>query len=505
MTTRNLLGRARPYWRVYLVALIGGIIAYIGSYAISPTYASTTKVLIRGRDTTLLTSTGQNLSGQPGVIDSTLATALGETQSALVSSSDVSQQVVDRLHLDAPKPEETGIVHSIKSGLAGTIKRTKAYLTHGFYAEPNDREAAIEAVQKGLTATPLKDSYVLEIKGTADTAQGAANVTNTAADVLVGMSASRYQDEANRNRDFLGGQVTRTETAVQDASTAKRDYQERNGVTEITSSLADGSTSRTKVEDDLRAAGVDLSAQSAQLDVVNGQIASTSPTVDGQSSISTGRSETAIKTSEQNATYQSLLLDRNRLQGAIAATKARQATLKGILDGDPASARSAEQAGLTQLDQRLTAAEKTYQDVNTQYQAAILTAEHNNIEITRVGSAPVPTFPESPVRYNYLFLGLLCGALAGAGLTWLRRSGAGGPEGEWDDADTDMMGVDELVGLDNAPPSRSVTSATDEIIDLSRSGAPVKVGGRATNGDAAPARTQVGRFEIFRPDATEGP
>ncbi len=512
MNTRDVFSRAKPYWRVYVVAILGGLIAYLGSYAISPTYTSTTRVLLRGRETTLLSSTGQNLSGQPGVIDSTLATALGETQSAVVSSTAVSEAVVDKLHLDAPKATDDGVVSKIKGGVAGTIKRTKAYLTHGFYAEPSTRDAAVTEVQGGLTATPLKDSYVLELTGSADTAQGAADVTNTAADVLVAMSAARYQDEANRNRDFLGEQVKRTETEVNDAAAAKRNYEEQNGVTSVQSSLDDSSASRTKVEDDLRAAGVDLSGLQAQLDTVNAQLAATSPTIDGASKIVTGRSDTSIVTTQQNATYESLQVDKNRLEGAIAGAKARQQTLQGVLAGDPNSALSAQAAGVEQLDQRLTAAQKTYQDVNTQYQNAVLTAQHNNIEITRIDTAQVPTFPVSPVRYNYLFLGLLCGALAGAGLTWLRHRGeAVDAEG----AEPSVAGGSDRRSYDPDPYTDPTQQETLDITTPVTVGVGAGVGhgagngggnGGGTNGgEATPARTKVGRFEIFGPDPADSP
>src|SRR5579859_5528594 len=125
----------RHWWRVPAIGLLAAIIAYLASFAVPATYGSATKLLIRGRDTTVLSSTGQDLTNQPGVVDSTLAKALSETQSALLGSRTVAEQVVDRLHL-ADKPNETGVVHALKGALAGTIKRTRAYLTHGFYKEP---------------------------------------------------------------------------------------------------------------------------------------------------------------------------------------------------------------------------------------------------------------------------------------------------------------------------------------------------------------------------------
>jgi uncharacterized protein involved in exopolysaccharide biosynthesis len=484
MNTRDLVGHVRPYWRVGVVAVLGGLLAYLGSYIVSPTYVSSTQLLIRARESTVPTSTGQNLQGQP-VIDSTLTTALGETQSAVVSSPAVAIAVVDQLGLDQPKPQSQSIVAKAKRAFSGTFKRAKAYVTHGFYAEPNTRDAAIQEVQSGLSAKALKDSYVLQVSGSADTAQGAADVTNAAADALVGISTARFQEEAAKNRDFLAGQVTKAQNEVAAATAAKNGYEKANGITdpEVAQSLS--SESQAQLEQDLRDAQANAAATQAQLDEANSRLASTDPTVESSSQIETGRSTTGINTTQQSAAYQALLVDRNRLEGEHSGYQARVDLLTKQLAGSSDPALSDQQAGLAPLQQAVDAAEKNFQTVSADYQTAVMTADQGSVEVTRIDEAQVPTFPVKPLRYIYLGLGLLCGALAGWGLTWLHRrkqSGVGGHD--------------------------------DEVIDLTDGDAvPVSANG-ADHGDGAeregelvtaPARTQVGRYEIFRPDPAEGP
>ena len=52
------------------------------------------------------------------------------------------------------------------------------------------------------------------------------------------------------------------------------------------------------------------------------------------------------------------------------------------------------------------------------------------IDLNRVGDADLPTYPTSPKRYLYLLLGLLIGALAGGGLTYLARRRALSSDGD---------------------------------------------------------------------------
>ncbi|MGB4745191.1 MAG: Wzz/FepE/Etk N-terminal domain-containing protein, partial [Candidatus Microthrix parvicella] len=93
----------KAYWRIPVIAVLGGLIAFGGSFVSAEKYTSTTRVLIRGREATFLTTTGVDLSDQPGVIDASMAKSLAETQSGIVTSREVATIVVDKLDLDMPK------------------------------------------------------------------------------------------------------------------------------------------------------------------------------------------------------------------------------------------------------------------------------------------------------------------------------------------------------------------------------------------------------------------
>lgn len=225
MTTSQFLAR---YWRIPVVAMLGALIAFAGSFVTDPTYASSTRLLIHGRDATFLTSDAQDLSDQPGVVDASMAKTLAETQAGVVTSREVATIVVDKLDLDAPAPESSGFVSSVTGALGNAYRCGKAFLTHGFCDDPAPREAAIQGVQEGLTAGQLgvasgedagkPGSYVLEIVGTGTTPEQARAVTNAAANALVAVSQERFEADSKASVQRLAKQLKRAEAVADEAA-----------------------------------------------------------------------------------------------------------------------------------------------------------------------------------------------------------------------------------------------------------------------------------------------
>jgi uncharacterized protein involved in exopolysaccharide biosynthesis len=476
MNTRRLLAAARPYWRVPMVALLGGLLAFFASFAVPASYESQTRLLIRGRDATVLNADGSNLGDQPGVIDSNLAIALGSTQSALASSTAVAEAVVDHLKLDERK-EPTGPVGFAKKVVAGTFKRTRAYLAHGFYKAPSKHQQAVDDVHSGLSAAALKDSYVLELTGHANEAQLAADVTDAAADALIAVSGDRSRTEAASERDFLATQVTRAQADVDAALAAKRDYETARGISQLPLELQLGTVSLGDLRKDLSATEVEISATSAELASTRTQLAATPQSSSSVQDVTTGRSSTEISSSSTSPVYTQLLIQRNSLESKIASLQARANAVSRRITGNDASASNSEEAELSKLDATLVATQRAYEKLDSAYEDAIVTAARPGVELTRIGTASVPTFPVGPLRYVYLALGLLCGALAGWGITWLRdrRLRPPGPvDPTWYGADLDQT-------ASNGAPRPGPMPA------------PVL----AVTGAAGETRTQVGAFEVF--------
>jgi len=421
----TLRGVLSDYWRVVVIGGLAAIIAFGGSFVVAPTYAAGTRLLIRGRDSTVLNSTGAALGSQAGVIDSQLAAALSETQGALLQTRAVAERVVDDLDLDRKPPKTEGIVGKARKVFSNVYKRTRAILTHGFYKEAPRREAAIGAVYGGLSAKQVGDSYVLEIAATAEGPKMAAAIANSAADVLVQMSAERFQSESDAYRKFLRTQVDRAAKEATNASNAMAEYKADHGI--VTSPEEDYRLSLESADTlraDLGAAEAELREAQATTASLQSDLASTSPFVTSNQEITTGRSQTRVDSQSSNPVYTQILGDLNAarartegLAARVGALRGALGTSEGVADTGPISQDEAE---LARLDLDQTIAEGTLRTLQDSYQAAAVNAQRTAVEISRLDKAGVPTYPIGPKRYLYLAIGLLIGALVGFVWSFLR-------------------------------------------------------------------------------------
>ena len=419
--------KLRAWWRVPVVALFAGILAFLGSFVIPASYQSSTRVLVRGRDATILSSTGTDLGSQPGIVDSTLATSLTSTQIAVLGTHDVAERIVTRLKLDQ-RPDETGGLHDIKVVVAGIIKRGRAYVSHGMYREPTKRDQALEDISTGLSASAVSDSFVVEISAVGGTPEDARDIANTAADVLVEMSSTRSSTEAEANRAAIAMQLDKALTSQAAAEQAVAEYKRANNITSLDASLALSASSLQELRTQLNSTEAELSSVKARLAETKAQLAKTAPTTNSKTSIQTGRSSTEVSNSSASSNYTDLLSTSQRLTAEIAGLTAKSASLKKFIDAKPEVAASLPdtEAGLGVLALNQELAKDIVRNLSTEYEKALSRTQRGSVELTRLDKAGLPLYPAAPARWMYLILGLVLGGLFAFVATYrsLRRSGA---------------------------------------------------------------------------------
>jgi uncharacterized protein involved in exopolysaccharide biosynthesis len=438
---------ARRHWRIPLVAVLGALIAFGGSFVLEETYASSTRLLIRGRESRFLTTTGQDLSTQPGVVDASLSKALAETYAGIATSRGVAVGVVDRLHLDAPRPERSGPIAAVTSALAWTYRCGRAYATHGFCADTSVREQAILDVQEGTVAAQLGStsgesagqpgSYILEIAGSGPSARQARAVTDALADELVRVSSERFHEDAQRFVDSLAAQVTAAEEELGRASEEVSRYKSDNGISAVDEELVLNATGRNAADDDRRRLAADIADTEAQLASVN----------------------SSLQANPGQQLRNELQSRRSQLQAQLDGLRAREKRIGA--DGGPASAAqlNEKQAGLAVRQQRLDLAKANHTELSRRHQGAVANAANDTVELTRIDEAAVPTYPIAPKRHLYLSLGALLGGLAGGGLTWLvaqREAAAGPDDGHRTDRSAVSAAAADSVGPAPPPPPAPV-------------------------------------------------
>lgn len=159
--------------------------------------------------------------------------------------------------------------------------------------------------------------------------------------------------------------------------------------------------------------------------------------------IETGRSQNRIDDDSPNPVYNELVGAREQLKGRIADLEAQSAALADLPTGATDAQLSRNQTELLTLQTAADLATDNQAEVEKEYRAALLGGTRASSELTRIGAASLPTYPDEPKRILYLALGLLFGALAGAYLTW-RRLPAPVP-GELDTAAEGAPAIDEPV------------------------------------------------------------
>jgi uncharacterized protein involved in exopolysaccharide biosynthesis len=458
MTTSETIHR---YWRILVIAAVGGVLAFAGSFLVGPTYESSTRLIIHGRDAGFMSSSGQTQTGQPNITDSSLAKALADTYGSVATSRSLAASVVDDLRLDQDA-DGSGLVDLLGSGAAWVYRCGRAFVSAGFCADVDPREAAIASVQEGTTALQLgteagatagqPGSYVLEITSSGESGEQAQAITDAVADELVATSAGLVQQNVDAYIKRLEAQLGTAREDVDASAAAVTDFERAHNVSEADQQVVVTATSYDDLRADLSTAQADLADAEAQLESINSSLAGTAATVNSDQQIDTGRSGTSITTNEANPVYSDLLTQRSETEATITGLQARIGVLQGqVADGSPV-ALSGVLADLANLQADLTSAKDQRDKLTASLADARTQSATAAPDLTRIDSAGRPDYPVSPKRYLYLLMGILLGGLAGGALTWLaeRRPAPSDGDGPLDDedepnhvSDLDMLGFDD--------------------------------------------------------------
>lgn len=445
----NLTELRQRYWRIPVVALLAAVLAFTASYLVYPTYESSTRLLVHGRDATFLTSTGQDLKAQPGVVDASLSQALLSTYAGIATSRSVAESVVTDLQLDKVPPS-TSPYAAVAKAFAYLYRCGRAFVTSGFCAKVDPYEKAVLEVQEGTSAEPTgtnegvsagaQSSYVLEVRASGGNPKYAQAITNSVADQLVRMSNERFKRDADATVDGLQAQVDRAAKTVRKANAEVADYQTEHNISSADAKQTLSATTLETVRADLIKAKADLDDTRAQLASVEGSLAKIPENERSRQTIVTGRSTTEMDTRGSSSVYNELLTKLNTLKASEAGFVARVDQLQEQVDNAKPLSQNGPLAELALLQQDADLAAANLKTLTETLQKAQSNAAQGSVDLSRLDQASEPSYPAKPKRYIYLALGLLVGGLAGAALT-ARASRLD----ELDDAPTAVEDLDQTV------------------------------------------------------------
>lgn len=301
-------------WRtIAQVAILGALLALLATYILPQKYQATTSLLIRANNVRIFSGNGQPAVTPNDYYSQTtaLVQTIDQTQAAMISSRTIAEQVVRQLHLDHPKPPANWFA-ALKSDGRLLITVVLDLARYGYYKQPPPFEGAVSQVQNSLTAEPVQNSYILNVKALASSPEEAAAIANTAAEAFITYSQQVYGQEAKTNAQFVKGEVNRAQQTVAQAAQQLSQYEEDHHLPSVANQLQLDVSNVNTAKATLRQNQEQLAADQARLDRIKKQLQQTPATVQqtqndqGQtSSTTTGGEQTVTETSQQHTSGRS--------------------------------------------------------------------------------------------------------------------------------------------------------------------------------------------------------
>jgi hypothetical protein len=260
----------------------------------------------------------------------------------------------------------------------------------------------------------------MEVVGTGENPEEARAVANATADALVAVSEKRFHlrirsqcRQPRRTGQEGGGRVHGGQPGG-DRVPAREQHVVRRAAG------GGGVDGGLRVGDNTEDVAVKLAGARSELAQLEQSVQSASQRQSSSQVIETGRSQNRIDDDSPNPVYNDLVAAREQLKGRIADLEAQSAALADLPNGATDAELSRDQTELLTLQTAADLSADNQAEVEKEYRAALLGGTRASSELTRIGTASLPTYPDEPKRILYLALGLLFGALAGAYLTWRR-------------------------------------------------------------------------------------
>lgn len=306
------------------------------------------------------------------------------TFTEVIKSRTVVEQIVRKLGLDRPKPRPEPrslkeIWDWLKDESSEFLGKAWDIVQYGRTMPADPFERAVRELQKSISVTTTKNSYVFRISCLWKTPNLAGDIANEAAAVLVDSLTLLIQGEAKGSREFLDHRLQGADRELADARQALRDFKEQNKSILFT----EEANERIKIISDLE----------ASLEKIEAELSSLTKTL-------TPLHPEVVKA----------LAKRDRLLASLAQ---RRNKLKELPD---------QESRLAALRLQVKVAEATYEFIKKEYDEARLREVKTVTDIRVVSPAAPPKSPAKPIKIYYAGTALLMALMVGIGFALVRES-----------------------------------------------------------------------------------
>jgi uncharacterized protein involved in exopolysaccharide biosynthesis len=258
---------------ILLLVASAAINSVMITYVVEERFKSSAQVLIRPRNEVKIRSAADSKEvlnfPLPAVIPFEV---LAQTYSEVIKSRAVVEQVVRTLGMHKKEPERVWWKR-LRTWVKDTAYDTWTLLKYGRLETTDPFEETVAEVQKRISVTPIKDSYVFEIGFDAKDPSVAAAVVNTATTTFLEFTGRLFQTEAESTRKVMEDQLRESANQLEISRVALRTFKDANQIVMLDREVSAKITSLADFEDTLETTGKEIEATKAEIREISAQLA----------------------------------------------------------------------------------------------------------------------------------------------------------------------------------------------------------------------------------------
>lgn len=466
----------RYRYMIILMCVSATVTATCLTYALSEKYNSSTSILIRPRKSIDLVPKREEILGFPVSYYTPIETA-SKTYTEIIKSRIISEKIVARLSLDTFVQEEgSGIRYYIMKVVNKSkelMVKSWTLLKYGYIEEQDAFSYAVGQVQKGLTVTPTKETYLFELKAETKSPESASAVANAAAEVFMEYLQELNSVEQVKAQGLSQDKVDLAQRQLEAARKAIVEFKEKNGIVALKEETALQLKSLLDLENNIEsvkretkgalARKEELARQFGQLDVFSKssekvtdnpivqelrmQLAEKEIAMVGMRSRYTAEdrnvqtldaeiTEIKKKLKQQPATvssevvsavnplYQKILIEQAELETLLKSLEAKSNALslaisekRKLIEQQPQ-----KEARLASLELAMMLEEQKYILVSRELQELEIATDRDFPDIRLIHRAIAPLYPSRPIKVYHAGLAALLSLVAGIGVALLKEN-----------------------------------------------------------------------------------
>jgi len=166
------------------------------------------------------------------------------TSIEIIKSRTIAERVVQKLHLDEKKEEQTekddSLYGNLKSKTKTHLRIVSQFLKYGrFIGEMSDFEKAVKDFQDNISLESTKETYLFKITYEANDSETPVQVANTAAEVFIEYMVERNGDTARTGLALMKDRLRESGEELKHARDALKKFKENNKVVSFKEELSE--------------------------------------------------------------------------------------------------------------------------------------------------------------------------------------------------------------------------------------------------------------------------